>query len=1750
MLTSTNFIGGKMNKSVDERLVPPGQYIDALNVRLGSTETTEIGAVENSKGNTLLTEVMYNNSPLSSAAKTIGVYEDGVNETLYWFINDENNPNSPTNKVDLIVSYNTTTSALIYHCISTEVLNFDKKYLITGVNKIENLLFFTDDLNPPRVINITRDYSYASSTGGFDVDFEEEDVSVIKKPPGFEYYDPATQEQPLSSPFLEYGAQALNQENYMETRFLSFAYRYRYDDGEYSATSLFSNPAFQPQPFVFSIQNYNNEGMQNRYNQVNVWFSTGDRRVVEVDLLYKQSTSNTIYIIKRFNKADLAWADNDFRFHTFNNSEIYTTLGSDELLRLYDNVPRVAKAQTIKGNRLVYGNYVDGYDISLSPGGTLIQMDYEVEPFSIDISGEPIGNGGVATTAPPAAANPVASTGSYTNGPIASVPDSVLTWDLTEAVPPGNPAIIQGTTFGFDFSITPNTNSCSGGAAECTDADNYTATNAGTPFSISMVFTCPQTYTDIDDMLDSQEFKDRIGGSIAQGFAGTAVVQELYPCNNADNGGTLSDKFYGNELQVIPNTNLTLVSGSVTNTCTVGAFPLACSTTPITSGTTNGNNPGFLTDTNTDFTATIPAVAIGDVVMDLASGLTAVVTDITNAATGELGIADIDVGAVTELQQGSTTVPCLDCVSYQITQPGAPAPCAPDGFIYQGPTALGVANSFSIQIPATQYYYDDNAGNTYTNFIYYNFIAFGCTGQYLKAADQMSLHSNRDYEVGVVYMDGYGRASTVLTSNNPTAFFPPSTSVLKNSLRVILDNPPPYWAEKYKFVVKPNQGTYNTIYTNVFYQQDGSATYDSGNMVAQMADLSLVWFRLDGTNQNIVKEGDEITVKIDSVGAVLTEEKSTILAIQAFPSKAITKNSLKGLYMLLKPDGWSIEQPEDATYFRGNKSRKSTSTSYNSVCINDYNLNDSNGDPYTIPTGSSIRIKVNNWRGHCTSSCDGKHARYDKTFISTAAYPTFHDWAVGDDLASRMTTAQCDCSEMSLAFDPVLNTGGGCTGNAFATRCRVRVTPSGSQFFVNSAGLKACSCYAFDGRPSNSNLRIEVTRGGGVFVFESETTEVDENLFFDASEFLDIEPNAADPTKRDHIARSVFNPGDKTWSLAANETSQNQVSGVPLVTYLQFGNCYTFANGVESFRILDSPAGKPFAMGERVLAVSNQDFKEADRFAGLTYSGVFSGPANSNNLNEFNLGLLNFKDCETSFGPIQKLHARETDILTLQEDRISYVTVNKNVVTDSTGGGAILSVPEVLGTQVARIEEFGISFNPESFVSWGYDMFFTDTKRGAVLNLRGSSAGNDQLLVVSKFGMHSWFRDQFNAQLTTQKLGGYDPYMQEYVLGTNNQAVPVPVPKIPCGQTVVQMSSPASLIYEVDLGYVIGQIDIPYVVTLGTITIDVVWNGVTYSSGPVNSNGTFSFNKTLNSPDYCEVTVTTTAGSQYELTVGCPPEVPITVIQVVVNSPNYDGQTIHTDYQWDNGIVTSPWAGIYPSALTSIQPAEYESNTGIRSLGPYPYDGVDLTMRTRKIVPDDFDLDVNAHRFKWLSSNVLYPNTLVGVNALLANPSTATFAPPYTAVGGTPDWYFAKIPNISLPIGNQYLYLIWDFRLITQAEVCTCPPASSAQDVCCTCSTGCTQCYWSPVANQQSAVCGFTVNSPGNNQYGFTTSSLTPSGVPDIGSYCFVDTTCDVNQGGHVPAGYYIVDANATQTFPKVWVEIDSSGVCVDKGIC
>ena len=76
MNIQNNFLKGRMNKSLDERLLPPGEYRDALNIEVSSVEGTNVGAVKNVQGNSQLTTLEYDAGlgpvPLSPDAVCIG----------------------------------------------------------------------------------------------------------------------------------------------------------------------------------------------------------------------------------------------------------------------------------------------------------------------------------------------------------------------------------------------------------------------------------------------------------------------------------------------------------------------------------------------------------------------------------------------------------------------------------------------------------------------------------------------------------------------------------------------------------------------------------------------------------------------------------------------------------------------------------------------------------------------------------------------------------------------------------------------------------------------------------------------------------------------------------------------------------------------------------------------------------------------------------------------------------------------------------------------------------------------------------------------------------------------------------------------------------------------------------------------------------------------------------------------------------------------------------------------------------------------------------------------------------------------------------------------------------------------------------------------------------------------------------------------------------------------------------------------
>ena len=82
------FQAAKMNKDIDDRLVQPGTYRDALNVSVEFSEDGNVGALENLKGNELL--LNQDITGLSSAsnpnAEVIGSYAHPEENKIYYFV--------------------------------------------------------------------------------------------------------------------------------------------------------------------------------------------------------------------------------------------------------------------------------------------------------------------------------------------------------------------------------------------------------------------------------------------------------------------------------------------------------------------------------------------------------------------------------------------------------------------------------------------------------------------------------------------------------------------------------------------------------------------------------------------------------------------------------------------------------------------------------------------------------------------------------------------------------------------------------------------------------------------------------------------------------------------------------------------------------------------------------------------------------------------------------------------------------------------------------------------------------------------------------------------------------------------------------------------------------------------------------------------------------------------------------------------------------------------------------------------------------------------------------------------------------------------------------------------------------------------------------------------------------------------------------------------------------------------------------
>ena len=488
------FIKSKMNKDLDDRLLPSGEYRNAINAQVSKSEGSDVGALENALGNALITDFTpivatatvsavntstdievenvsgpllagykvitndyINNITVVSASDTspttsvtfssavnfsvgqvisfapnlssIGYLSDEFSCKIYVFLTDFieaeiNNPSYNPNANNFIFEYdaNYNKTKLL---VKGAFLNFSKTNPIFGVNLLEEFLFWTDNRNQPRRINVNlanpnnvadptyytsedqisvakynpyqaiQLYSVSKETGTISDEYETtaKDVvsmyfpnggvgDVVSSIPdtvtlsGFvgdiitpsNNYDSGstlaytnsegflikiegatvssavyteatsswlitivgatfpslnTTQKVVLNPNPYYNPLFSGDEDFLKDKFVRFGYRFKFNDGEYSLFSTFTQAAFIPNKdgyFMYvqkeNISSVDDESdaykstivsfFENKVNSIDLkiplpyanYDIENSLKVSSIDLLYKESDSNTVKVIE------------------------------------------------------------------------------------------------------------------------------------------------------------------------------------------------------------------------------------------------------------------------------------------------------------------------------------------------------------------------------------------------------------------------------------------------------------------------------------------------------------------------------------------------------------------------------------------------------------------------------------------------------------------------------------------------------------------------------------------------------------------------------------------------------------------------------------------------------------------------------------------------------------------------------------------------------------------------------------------------------------------------------------------------------------------------------------------------------------------------------------------------------------------------------------------------------------------------------------------------------------------------------------------------------------------------------------------------------------------------------------------------------------------------------------------------------------------------------------------------------------
>ena len=361
-----------LNSDADSKIINKVSMLDALNLYSGPDNEGLQSGIKSDSGEGVLKNIrgteevsIHEGEELPIDCRVIGSVEDPKNSITYFFVYSDQASNQGVWAYDKDDVLNTALGGgsqgpsirLVY---KSKQFNFPQNGFVKGDIVYSNgsrsfpvgmgddfdkdvIIYFTDGVNEPRRLNAYRALveSDGSQINGSDIYAEADFITACPKTPL----------TPITFSFSQDEEKSVN--NFSRTPGFQFAYQHIYTDGFESAISPYSGVAIPPVLINQGAATNVNEAVENRCD---LTIPGSGPEIKSVRLLGRQGNTGSFLIIEEVD------AQPDDFVYAFYNDRILKGVSTDTVNKQFDSLPRSAKAQTVSSNRLMYGNYLDGFN--------------------------------------------------------------------------------------------------------------------------------------------------------------------------------------------------------------------------------------------------------------------------------------------------------------------------------------------------------------------------------------------------------------------------------------------------------------------------------------------------------------------------------------------------------------------------------------------------------------------------------------------------------------------------------------------------------------------------------------------------------------------------------------------------------------------------------------------------------------------------------------------------------------------------------------------------------------------------------------------------------------------------------------------------------------------------------------------------------------------------------------------------------------------------------------------------------------------------------------------------------------------------------------------------------------------------------------------------------------------------------------------------------------------------------------------